>query len=285
MKKKRKKIKWKNLILLFIMLICFITFVVSGYKVIYRLKEKRETDKLIENINSLVNIEESNPLEKEEIEDSDKIELEESAEDIKEQINYYYEYLSVPFMFVNFSNLKSINSDVIGWINVVGAGINYPYVKTEDNDYYLTHSFDKSINSSGWVFLDYRNDLNNQDKNSIIYAHGGNSMAMFGPLKNLYNKKDWFNNPNNHYIKISTEKYNLVYKVFSLYVIPTTSDYLKISFDDDEYSLFLDKIKNRSYYDFKTEVSNIDRIITLSTCYNKKDKLVLHGKLIKQEYN
>ncbi len=30
-------------------------------------------------------------------------------------------------------------------------------VKTTNNDYYMTHSFDKSYNSSGWAFMDYKN--------------------------------------------------------------------------------------------------------------------------------
>ena len=35
--------------------------------------------------------------------------------------------------------------------------------------------------------------------------------------------------------------------------------------------------------EFETEVNSNNRIITLSTCYNKKEKLVIHGKLIKEE--
>ncbi len=43
------------------------------------------------------------------------------------------------------------------------------------------------------------------------------------------------------------------------------------------------KLKNRSYYDFKTSISAKDRVITLSTCYDDSDKVVLHAKLIKRE--
>ena len=276
---KKIKVKWVNVILMLIIMVCLMIFVLSSYKVIYRLIEKKNTDSLIKEINSLVVVQ------KNEI-DINEEELNENSEitDNKEEINYYYEYLKVPFMSVEFSKLKQINSDVVGWISVTSAGINYPYVQTSDNDYYLTHAFDKSQNASGWVFLDHRNDKNNYDKNTIIYAHGGNAMAMFGPLKRLYDKPDWFNNSDNHYIKISTDKFNLVYKVFSLYVIKTTSDYLKINFSYDEaFMNFVSIIKERSYYDFETDILENDKIITLSTCYNKKEKLVLHGKLVKQE--
>ena len=50
------------------------------------------------------------------------------------------------FIDVNLTDLKKINSDVIGWIKVSGTKINYPYVKTDDNTFYLTHSIDKSKN-------------------------------------------------------------------------------------------------------------------------------------------
>ena len=60
-------------------------------------------------------------------------------------------------------------------------------------------------------------------------------------------------------------------------------DYLKINFDtDNEYKDFLETITNRSHYKFDTDVDTNNRIITLSTCYNKKKKLVIHAKLIKE---
>ena len=49
--------------------------------------------------------------------------------------------------------------------------INYPFVQTSDNDYYLNHSFNKKYNDAGWVFMDYRNNASNFDKNTILYAH------------------------------------------------------------------------------------------------------------------
>ena len=40
---------------------------------------------------------------------------------------------------------------------------------------------------------------------------------------------------------------------------------------------------NRSSYDFNTKINSNDKILTLSTCYNDSDKVVLHAKLIKRE--
>ena len=83
---------------------------------------------------------------------------------------------------------------------------------------------------------------------------------------------------------MSTETENTLWQVFSVYRIPTTSDYLQIKFySDDEYTRFLEKLKNRSVFDFNTTLTKDDKIITLSTCYNDNDKVVMHAKLIKSE--
>ena len=105
--------------------------------------------------------------------------------------------------------------------------------------------------------------------------------TIFCSLKNTLSE-DWLNNKDNHIIKISTIYNNSLWEVFSVYHIPTTSDYLNISFiDDNEYKLFLNMLLNRSIYNFNTNVDVNDKILTLSTCYNDKDKIVVHAKLIK----
>ncbi len=182
----------------------------------------------------------------------------------------------------DFNKLKSINPDVKGWIVVNGTNINYPFVQGKDNNYYLKHSFDKSYNNAGWVFLDYKNNLLN-DKNTVLYAHSMRNKTMFGSLRNIL-KNNWLNNSNNHIIKLSTENENTLWQVFSVYHIRTTSDYIKVRFNTDkEFENFLSMIQRRSYYNFNANVSKDDQVLTLSTCYSKTERLVLHAKLIKRE--
>lgn len=129
--------------------------------------------------------------------------------------------------------------------------------------------------------MDYRNN-NTNNKNTIIYAHGRTDKTMFGTLRKVLNN-DWLNNTDNFVIKISTETENSLWQIFSVYHIPTTSDYLKRDFNDDkEYQNLLDMIKNRSSHNFNTNVTSTDNILTLSTCYNN-EKMVVHAKLIKKE--
>lgn len=187
------------------------------------------------------------------------------------------------FLQVDFTNLRMKNSDTAGWINIPGTNIDYPFVQTNNNNYYLFHSFDKSWNDAGWVFLDYRNNINELDTNTIIYGHGRIDGTMFGSLKNT-SSKEWLNDKDKQIVKISSLSYNYLFEVFSIYTIKTTNDYLYNNFGDSEtYQNFIETIKKRSLHNFNVDVTRKDKIITLSTCYNNTEKYVLHAKLVKQQ--
>ena len=129
------------------------------------------------------------------------------------------------------------------------------------------------------------NNINTLDKNTIIYGHGRLNKTMFGSLKNIINSA-WYNNKDNYIIKMSTETENTLWQVFSVYHIPTTSDYLQINFSsDNEFEKFANMLLNRSSYNFNTTINSSDKILTLSTCYNDNEKVVLHAKLIKKSNN
>lgn len=195
----------------------------------------------------------------------------------------YWDYIKINLIDVNFKDLKEINSEVIGWIQINGTNINYPFVQTTNNTYYLNHQLDKKKNSAGWVFMDYRNKKENFDKNTILYAHGRVNNTMFGSLRKTI-KKEWYQNRNNHIVKISTEGENTLWQVFSTYRIKTTNDYIQTEFDTDEdYLQFLKMIRERSIYNYQINLNENDKIITLSTCYDDNTKVVLHAKLIKRE--
>lgn len=272
--RKKLKLKKKNIILLFFILICLITLTISLLNIKTWSKENIETKKQLEIINQNTKIQEKK--------DNENTIIFNPQLDTPKS-SPYWEYTKMELINVNFSKLKKINSNTVGWIQVNGTNINYPFVQTKNNTYYLDHSFDKTYNKAGWIFLDYRNNLNNLDKNTIIYGHSRLNGTMFGSLKQTLNKK-WLNNTDNHVIKLSTEKENTLWQVFSIYHIKETSDYLKINFNtNNNFNDFSNMIIDRSIYDFKTTISEADKILTLSTCYKEDERLVLHAKLIKYE--
>ena len=272
MKKHKWEKKFFRFLLLVIIILSFCLFMVSFLRIIQWAKESKEIQDLSSNAQKEVIMEE--------VEDDETTEIVEQPKKV-EKFDPYWDYIKMNLLDVDFSNLRKTNSDVIGWIQVPETNVNYPFVQANDNDYYLHHAFDKKRNSAGWIFLDYRNDLENLNQNTIIYGHGRYDRTMFGSLKNLL-KSSWLKNTDNHIIKLSTEYQNTLWQIFSVYHIPTTGDYLTTVFaTEEEYQKFLDTMKSRSVYQFKTTVSATDKILTLSTCYNDKEKLVVHAKLIK----
>lgn len=184
----------------------------------------------------------------------------------------------------NFTKLKEQNSDVVAWITVPGTDIDMPIVQADDNSYYLTHDFDKKTNSMGWAFADYKNTFPNLSTNTIMYGHTYRQTTIFSKLKNVLEKK-WLDDDSKHIITLDTEKDRLLFKVFSIYTIDQTTDYLQIDFSSkDKYKEYLDTSLKRSIKDFKITPTVNNKIITLSTCYIDSDhRLIVQAKLIGSE--
>ncbi len=227
-----------------------------------------------------------NDLEKEIEEIVEVNEIEEEGEVVNpppEKESDYWYYVKVPFYDVDFSGLLEKNPDTIAYINVRGTNINYPVVQTSNNDYYLKHAFDKSYNDAGWVYMDYRNNKDFSDFNTIIYGHGRLNKTVFGSLKTLLNKS-WQNNKDNYILAISSPSVNYIYQIFSIYTIPTETYYIQTSFkDDNRRNLWISEMNKRNTSIISSPANINDKIITLSTCLNDDGmRVVVHAKLIKQ---
>lgn len=182
-----------------------------------------------------------------------------------------------------FSTLQEINKDTVGWLTVNNTRIDYPVVQAKDNDYYLRRDYYQNKNRHGWIFMDYRNNPDELNENTIIYGHNLANQTMFGTLRYALNSY-WYKKSANQIITFNTPNENMKFQIFSIYTIPTTNDYLDITFPTtDAYQAYIDLVKGRSIYDFNIEVATDDKILTLSTCANGNDKrLVIHAKLIKE---
>ena len=128
------------------------------------------------------------------------------------------QYANISFLSVDFDDLIKKNSDTVGWIKVNNTNVNYSVVQTTDNSYYLKHDFNKKSNYAGWIYGDYRDDFEYFGKNTIMYGHNMTNRTMFGSLVWCL-KKSWYENEENHYIKLSTPYSNTVWKIFAIYTI------------------------------------------------------------------
>lgn len=185
-------------------------------------------------------------------------------------------------MINSYDKIYEVNPDTVGWLAVKGTKIDYPVVRTTDNSYYLKRNIYKEKDYNGWVFMDYRNSIDTLNDNTIIYAHNRyTSGVMFGSLPNI-RKKSWLKNKENYDIKFNTLYAEGTWRIFSMYGIDVTSDYLVVNFFDDEKKAdFIKMLKDRSEYDFGTEVGVDDNILTLSTCLDNNQRFVVHAVLLK----
>jgi len=176
--------------------------------------------------------------------------------------------------------LTSLNPDYRFWINVENTNIDYPVVQGEDNDFYLNHDFNKNYLASGSIFMDYRNDFEN-DKSVIVYGHHMRNKTMFGELAN-FKKEDFFKE--NNLINIEYKGKTYTYEVFSAFVANLSKDdYLKVSFEDNsDYENYINYLTDRSIYKTDIDIDSNDKIITLYTCsyeFNNA-RTIVSGKLI-----
>jgi sortase B len=215
--------KCKNVSIILLIFILTIVFCISCYILLKDLKEYKESDKSTEKL-----IEES-------------IEIKEETQ--KRSIDWEY--------------LKSINKDIIAWIEIDNTKIDYPILKDKDV-YYLKHTFDKKYNSNGSIFT--TNSYPFEDKETIVYGHNMKNGSMFSDLGKYLNK-DFLNSHFN--FKIYTPTCNYEARIFSVYSIgvETESNNIKsLNFEDR-----IEYYKKASEYNIETD-SNIKKIVKLSTC-------------------
>ena len=188
-----------------------------------------------------------------------------------------------PYPEVDFAGLKSVNSDVIGWIYVPDTEINYPIVHTSDNDYYLDHLVDRTQNPAGAIFLDTRNPSDFSDLHSIIYGHHMKNGSMFAALKG-YKKQDFFDGHKTGYLITQDAAYSIDF--FAGHVANVEENAWQLDFDDAaDFDNWIKSLKEVSAFKSDIEPQYGDRIFTLSTCSYEFDdaRFVLSGKLTKIE--
>lgn len=184
-----------------------------------------------------------------------------------------------------FDSLLKMNKDTVGWIYVKNTNINYPVVQGNRNNYYLWRDFNKKRNNFGWIFMDYRNNHNNLDQNTIIYGHNVKEGIMFGTMRTMMNPS-WYNKTDNRLITFNTLNKKMQWLMFSTYRIPATEDYLKTNFDsEEEFMEFINLIKSRSKKDFKVDIKPTDKILTMQTCSSNNTRNVVHAVLVNVEDN
>ena len=167
-------------------------------------------------------------------------------------------------------DLQAIYPNVAGWISIDGTEIDYPFVRSADNNEYLRHNLKREHSMAGTIFVDYRCEEDFSGVNTILYGHHMKDGSMFASMK-------WFEDVEFFCTNVTGVIY-LPRKTLHLEILA-----LVVSKADDEniYGLnaetnekqeeYLAYIKENARYYRDVEPLPGERYITLSTCSYEAD--------------
>lgn len=181
------------------------------------------------------------------------------------------------------------NPEMIGWLNIIDTNVNYPVMqKKNNNEYYLTHSFDNMQDKNGCIFMDYRSNYESPTTNTIIYGHDTSTGLMFGDLKKFL-KKDFYEAHTK--IEFNTlyerREYQIVAIGLSQVAYKDEKKYRYYNFIEartkKDWDDFYNSINSQNIYGNSIDIDVDDQLLTLSTCnsYMKDGRLFLVAKRIK----
>lgn len=241
-RRKSAQTRRRNLVSNIILVVAIMVFLFSGYKLFTIFWEYNKGDTEYQSIESTVITIET--------------EVDEETGEEKEIFK------------VDFEQLQSINSDVVGWIRFVQPEkINYPVVQGTDNDKYLKTTVEEKKNAAGAIFMDANNAGDFSDRNTFIYGHNMKNGSMFGQLRKYKNADYCKENP--YFYIYTPDGKEAKYQIFAACVVENVSEsYTKTYTNDDDFLEYLKYIQDISLYDVDVELTAQSQIVSLSTCTN-----------------
>lgn len=169
--------------------------------------------------------------------------------------------------------LQSSFPNIIGRIIVNGTDIDFPVVQGKDNSFYLDHNYKNEYHPFGAVFMDARNSSDFYDKNSVLYGHNVRSGHVFHDLEKFKDENFTKKHP---FITIDTTTSRKKYEIIAVYTASQYDDYRKPNYDGEEWIKFLQRINDKNLLPV-TMPSGDYKLLTLSTCSDENDRLVIHA--------
>ena len=181
---------------------------------------------------------------------------------------------------VDFTRLRQVSADAVGWIYCEGTVINYPVVYGRDNEYYLERDYRGSYDPNGAIFTDMRNEKGFTDHNVILYGHHMQDGSMFASLKNWFTPSYYEAHP---VMWLLTPEQDYRVEIFAAYPTTAGSDtYSVFQEPGQQLENYLNWVMKWTVIQPEVETGPDGHYIVLSTCaYSWEDaRTVLHGKLI-----
>jgi len=188
-----------------------------------------------------------------------------------------------PDAYVDMKDLLHVNPEIVGWIWIPDTAISYPLVRADNNQKYLTLSYNLKRTNSGSIFMDYRNPADFSGDNTIIYGHNMKNGSMFGKLKKF---ADVSYLKAHSYVYFFTVDRILKYRIFAGYQTQSTSESYTPDFTGDiSYDKFISYLKTSAGGDLTELPEARAPLLTLSTCTSVRhtDRFVIHAVFVAEK--
>lgn len=172
--------------------------------------------------------------------------------------------------------MNSAYPDAVGWLYIPDSSVNYPIMQSDDNDFYLHHTYDGSSLKSGSIFLDYRCENRFMNPINIVYGHNMSNGSMFAGLLNFADSA-YFDS--HRYGWLSTPE--AVYRI-DFFSCAKADMYDELYDGSTPINDWLSHLYNASVVWENADFSENDRFISLSTCSYEFEnaRTILTGKLV-----
>lgn len=167
-----------------------------------------------------------------------------------------------------YDDFRKVNPDVCGWLTINNTGIDYPLVQGEDNDEYMNTTPDLKFALSGSLFLDYQNNNDFSDFDTIIYGHHMEGPSMFGAL-DQYVSDDFFKSHEDGLLYYGGKWHELDIFAF-LEADAYDQEIYHIAEGAQDSRDYLDYIKTHAQQYRDVGLGTSDHIIVMSTCMTDK---------------
>ncbi len=168
------------------------------------------------------------------------------------------------------------NSDFVGYIKIDGTAVDYPVVQCNDDEFYLTHNFDKQPEERGAIYMSSACDSSLRDFNTVLYGHNWLDTTMFSEVTKYENIDFYKEHPVIHF---DTAYNDMQWKIFAVFITNADENeddgyifnYIYPHLGGENFSGYISEVNKRTLYKTGVDVNSSDKILTLSTCSRKMD--------------
>jgi SrtB family sortase len=179
------------------------------------------------------------------------------------------------------------DKNFVSYFSVPGTCMDMAVYQANDNDFYIKKDLAGNYSRYGTVFLDYRNDIEFTDRNTIIYGHNFDNNKddkqddiIFGDCLSYLDVEYYKQRP---LIEYDTLTRHYTFKIIACMLTngDSTGDvdngqnylfnYIAVNMSNECFMEYIDELLQRSFIHTGVDVIETDKLLTLSTCQYEWD--------------